>query len=188
MSVAGARLRDALSEVLEPAVFAHSHQASTDTSPVDPLLPGLPVRLQFSRLLLEHNLQMEALDVLSTVREEDSLEVEGAYLEGWAWHLRAEALVADPTLLDKEKAERGPPAEGEDEDDDAPLSADECFSESLRCLLECAKLFGEQDYPDQGIGAHLQELLNGLQARGVQPAVAEEAAAGEGEDEDVEMA
>lgn len=154
------------------------------------MLPGLPARLQFARLLLEHQLHMEALDVLSTVREEDSLEVEGAYLEGWAWHLRAEALMEDPTLLAKEKQ-----AAGNDDDDDAPLSADECFSESLRCLLECAKLFTEQDYPDEGIGGHLNELLAGLKERGVQPAVQPEvpegADEGEWEDEadgDVQMA
>lgn len=150
------------------------------------MLPGLPARLQFARLLLEHQLHMEALDILSTVREEDSLEVEGAYLEGWAWHLRGEALAEDPSILEREKA-------AADDEADAPLSADECFSESLRCLLECAKLFAEQDYPDEGIGGHLNELLTGLKERGVQPAVQEEVdeTQGEWEDEadgDVQMA
>jgi hypothetical protein len=150
------------------------------------MLPGLPARLQFARLLLEHQLHMEALDVLSTVREEDSLEVEGAYLEGWAWHLRAQALLEDPSILDKEAAAALAEAESP-EDVEAPLSADECFSESLRCLLECAKLFAEQDYPDEGIGGHLNELLAGLKERGVQPAVQEEV---DEDDEggDVEMA
>lgn len=142
---------------------------------VDPLLPALPARLQFARLLLEHQLHMEALDVLSTVREEDSLQVEGAYLEGWAWHLRAEALLEDPSILEREKTKA---IGDEQEEEDAPMSADECFSESMRCLLECAKLFAEQEYPDEGIGAHAQELLNGLQERGVQPAVTEEAPEG----------
>jgi hypothetical protein len=144
--------------------------------------------LQFARLLLEHHLHMEVLDVLSTVREEDSLEVEGAYLEGWAWHLRAEALLADPSILEREKAEAAAAAAGNPEDDqpEPPLTADECFSESLRCLLECAKLFAEQDYPDQGIGGHLNELLVGLKERGVEPAVQEEVDAAEGGD-DVQM-
>lgn len=127
------------------------------------MLPELPARLQFARLLLEHQLHMEALDVLSTAREEDSLEVEAAYLEGWTWYLRAEALLEDPSLLKKAS-----------EDDDEPLTAEECFSEGFRCLLECAKLFTEQDYPDEGIGSHVQELISNLQQKGVQPAVAEE--------------
>lgn len=128
------------------------------------MLPELPARLQFARLLLEHQLHMEALDVLSTAREEDSLEVEAAYLEGWAWFLRAEALLEDPSLLQKSRGE----------DDDEPLTADECFAESFRCLLECAKLFTEQEYPDEGIGGHVQELIASLEQRGVKPAVAEE--------------
>ncbi|WOO81451.1 putative assembly chaperone of rpl4 [Vanrija pseudolonga] len=149
--------------------------------PFDPMLPGLPVRLTFARLLLEHHLHLEALDILSTVREEDSLEVEGAYLEGWAYHLRGEAVEADPTLLAA--------ASNDDNDEDKPLTVAENYAESMRALLEAAKLFTEQEYPDEGIGAHIQELLKGLEARGVQPAVNEEAeddAADEGGWEDVE--
>lgn len=136
------------------------------------MLPPLPVRLQFARLLLEQGLHMEALDVITTGREEDSLEVESAYLEGWTWHLRAEALLEEPS---KSWADM--------DDDDEPMNADECFAESLRALLECAKLFTEQDYPDEGIGSHLQELITGLQKRGVKPAV-HEVQDGEGEGEE----
>jgi hypothetical protein len=58
----------------------------------------------------------------------------------------------------------------------------------MRALLESTKLFGEQEYPDEGIGAHLKELLEGLEKKGVRPAVVEEEEVGEGgEDwEDVE--
>ncbi|TXT13703.1 hypothetical protein VHUM_01070 [Vanrija humicola] len=146
--------------------------------PFDPMLPGLPVRLTFVRLLLEHHLHLEALDILSTAREEDSLEVEAAYLEGWAYHLRGEAVEADPKLLEVAA-----------DDEDKPLTAAENYSESMRALLEAAKIFTEQEYPDEGIGAHIQELLKGLEARGVQPAVNEEVeddAAEEGGWEDVE--
>lgn len=135
----------------------------TELTTVDPLLPPLPVRLAFSRLLLEQNMHLEALDILATVREEDSLEVEAAYLEGWTWHLRAETLLETPQ---RDWADM--------DDDDEPMNADECFAESLRALLECRKLFEEQEYPDQGIGGHLQELIAGLEKRGVRPAVHEE--------------
>ncbi|CAK9779955.1 hypothetical protein CC85DRAFT_287636 [Cutaneotrichosporon oleaginosum] len=144
--------------------------------PFDPMLPPLPVRLQFTRLLLEHGLHMEALDVITTGREEDSLEVESAYLEGWTWHLRADAL------------EEAPPQNWADMDDDEePMNADECYAESLRALLEAAKLFTEQEYPDEGIGSHLQELIQGLQKRGVKPAV-HAVEDEEEEDGDVDMA
>ncbi|GMK57142.1 hypothetical protein CspeluHIS016_0309820 [Cutaneotrichosporon spelunceum] len=143
--------------------------------PFDPMLPPLPVRLQFTRLLLEHELHMEALDVITTGREEDSLEVESAYLEGWTWHLRAQAL------------EEAPLQNWADMDGDGePMSADECYAEALSALLEAAKLFTEQDYPDEGIGSHLQELIGVLQNRGIKPAV--HAIEDEAEDDgDVEM-
>ena len=119
-------------------------------------------------------------------------------MEGWAWYLRAEALAADPSLL---KAPKPAAAEGieEDEADDGAESmpAEACLSESMRALLECAQLFAEQDYPDEGIGAHVKELLEVLEKKGVQPAVVDEneenGAGDEGwedveEVEDVEMA
>jgi hypothetical protein len=54
------------------------------------------------------------------------------------------------------------------------LTADECLSESMRSLLECANLFTEQDYEDEGIGKHVAELLDELKKKGVEPAEPEE--------------
>ncbi|WWC73063.1 uncharacterized protein I206_107028 [Kwoniella pini CBS 10737] len=147
--------------------------------PFDPILPALPVRLALSRLLLEHSFHLEALDILSTVREEDSLNIEGAYLEGWALYLRAEAIKENPTLLTTV-----PPAvEGEEPEE--PISAEECLSESMRSLIECAKMYEDQNYEDEGIGSHIAELLEELEKKGVVPAIHEEE---EDEDGDVEMA
>jgi uncharacterized membrane-anchored protein YjiN (DUF445 family) len=129
---------------------------------VDEDLPALPARLLLSRLLLEHTLHIPALEILTTVREEDSLNVEGAYLEGWAFDLRAEALRENPSELKSEE-------EGFER-----LTADECMSESMRSLLECANLFTEQDYEDEGIGKHVAELLEELTKKGVKPAEPEE--------------
>ena len=113
-------------------------------------------------------MQLPALDVLATVREEDSLNVEGAYLEGWAFHLRAETLQAEqPTNGDTNAATV------DEEGGVEKLTAGECLSESMTSLLECAKLFSEQEYPDEGIGKHVQELLEDLEKKGVKPAVDE---------------
>ncbi|WVR09032.1 hypothetical protein IAU60_006092 [Kwoniella sp. DSM 27419] len=144
--------------------------------PFDPTLPALPARLALCRLLLEHSQHLEALDIISVVREEDTLNVEGAYLEGWALYLRAEAIKENPALLQVE-----PPQEGEEPEE--PLSIEECLSEAMRSLIECARLYADQDYLDEGIGAHVAELLEDLEKRGVQPALHEE----EDEDGDVEM-
>lgn len=147
-------------------------------------MPALPSRLTLIRLMLEHSLHLEALSLITTAREEDSLEVESAYLEGWTWYLRAEAIEQDSTLLK-------PSSGNEEEDGPETIPAGECFSEGMRALIECGKLFAEQDYPDEGIGSHVQELLQKLQERGVIPAIEEEEAqdvtAG-GDWEDVEMA
>lgn len=121
--------------------------------------------------------------------------MEAAYLEGWAWHLRAEALEENPSLRAQPQA-AGSGNEAADEDGPETMSADECFSEAMGALLETAKLFAEQDYPDDGIGSHTADLLEGLQKKGVQPAMPEEEDEGMGgEDEgawedvaDVEMA
>lgn len=134
--------------------------------PVDESLPALPARLLLSRLLLEHALHIPALEILGTVREEDTLNVEGAYLEGWAFHLRAEVLQQGTSG----KLEAG---DGEEEGLDR-LTAEECLSESMRSLLECANLFTEQDYEDEGIGKHVAELLEELEKKGVKPAEPEE--------------
>lgn len=131
--------------------------------PVDTTLPALPARLHLTRLLLEYSLHLPALDVLSTIREEDSLLVEGAYLEGWAMYLRAEAVETEPSGPTKTERIDG-------EEDENELTPDEYCSESMRALLECAKMFTEQDHPDEGIGAHVKELLGILEKKGVKPA------------------
>jgi hypothetical protein len=161
--------------------------------PVDPTLPSLPARLNLARQLLEHSLHLEALDTITTAREEDELNVEAAYLEGWAWFLRAEAILENPSLqvvLPPKTESR--PARGEveaemegdndtvEEDEESGpenMSPEECFAESMRALVETAKLYSEQEYPDEGIGAHTAGLLEGLEKRGVKPAILEEAVA-----------
>lgn len=60
------------------------------------------------------------------------------------------------------------------------------MSESMRSLLECANLFTEQDYEDEGIGKHVAELLDELKKKGVEPAEPEEEEEGEEGDWEVE--
>ncbi|ADV23071.1 hypothetical protein I305_03681 [Cryptococcus gattii E566] len=149
--------------------------------PFDPILPPLPARLALARLLLEHHEHLAALDIVSTVREEDTLNVEGAYLEGWALYLRAEALIENPALIRADPAPTSTPGE-EPEEPEEPMSAAECLSEAMRSLIECAKLYADEDYLDEGIGAHVAELLEELEKKGVTPAMNDVE-----DDEDVEM-
>jgi hypothetical protein len=65
--------------------------------------------------------------VVETIRAEDELDVEGAYLEGWCWYLRGEA------------AEGGDNAEGKVEERDEAeekVSKEECWTEAMGSLLE----------------------------------------------------
>lgn len=118
------------------------------------------------------------------------MEVESAYLEGWAWYLRAKALAEGTETEPSEKPALAPGSEGADEEDKGPedLNPAECMSESMRALIECAALYEEQGYPDEGIGAHVAELLEEMKEKGVVPNIQdeEEGEGGEGW-EDVKM-
>lgn len=119
------------------------------------------------------------------------MEVESAYLEGWAYYLRAKALEeAGASAAPEPGVAKMEGGEGEDDKDLEDMSGAECLAESFRALIECAKLFEDQEYPDEGIGGHVGELLDELKERGVVPALVDVGEEEEGEGaawEDVEM-
>lgn len=90
-------------------------------------LPTIPTRHLLTRLLLEHHQYVQALRVNDSVRREDELEVEGCYLEGWAWYCRGEAIEAG----DEDGAKETLPEE------DALPSKNECWTEALSSFIEC---------------------------------------------------
>jgi len=111
-------------------------EASVDTED-EPVgrdrLPSIPTRHLLTRLLLEHHQYVQALRVNDSVRREDELEVEGCYLEGWAWYCRGEAIEAG----DEEGAKETLPEE------DALPSKNECWTEALSSFMECASVSSE---------------------------------------------
>ncbi|RXK38994.1 hypothetical protein M231_03724 [Tremella mesenterica] len=211
LSLASIRMSQQRTEEAETVVMG-LYDEIKEKQPFDESLPALPVRLNLTRQLLEHHLHLPALDIVQTIREEDSLNVEGAYLEGWALYLRGEALSSSrpqqpetsPHSLNaipshgidprsSNIAGNVPKVGMEDIDVEDGLKGneevwstpEECFSEAMRSLMECAKLYEEQEYLDEGIGAHVAELLEGLDKKGVKPA--EEEWEDEDDAEDVEM-
>ncbi|EIW67091.1 hypothetical protein TREMEDRAFT_34391, partial [Tremella mesenterica DSM 1558] len=168
LSLASIRMSQQRTEEAETVVMG-LYDEIKEKQPFDESLPALPVRLNLTRQLLEHHLHLPALDIVQTIREEDSLNVEGAYLEGWALYLRGEALSSN----------------GLKGNEEVWSTPEECFSEAMRSLMECAKLYEEQEYSDEGIGSHVAELLEGLDKKGVKPA--EEEWEDEDDAEDVEM-
>lgn len=102
-------------------------------NPVVRDLPSIPTRHLLTRLLLEHHQYVQALRVNDSVRREDELEVEGCYLEGWAWYCRGEAIEAG----DEEGAKEKLP-----EEETLP-SKNECWTEALSSFMECASVSRE---------------------------------------------
>lgn len=97
-------------------------------------LPAIPTRHLLTRLLLEHHFYVEALRVNDSVRSEDELDVEGCYLEGWAWYCRGEAIEAG----EQDGAQDKLPEE------DALPSKAECWTEALGSLKECVSVSPER--------------------------------------------
>lgn len=97
------------------------------------MTPPLPTRLALTRLQLELELYTEALEVLRGIREEDEEDVEGAYLEGWAWYLRGEK-AGEAGLLESSSDL----AEGEE----AVPGKKECWEEARESLSVCEIVSG----------------------------------------------
>jgi len=153
-------------------VVAASSEGSIDK------LPPIPTRMTLVRLLLEYSLFNRALKVVETIRSEDELDVEGAYLEGWCWFLRGEAV------------EGGEDAEGkveEREEGEEKVSKEDCWTEAMGSLLEAQSLHQEHSHPDEGILSHIAELLPVLEAAGIEVPVEEEGEDEDEEGEDVDM-
>ncbi len=95
--------------------------------------PPIPTRHLLSRSLLEHDLYTSALRVIDTIRNEDELDVEGCYLEGWAWYCRGEALGAEGDEAEKVKQD----SKIHDDELGDELSKELCWVEALASLTEC---------------------------------------------------
>lgn len=140
------------------SALAQSIELWKDLDPDDPKVPDYSNRISLSRLLMDAEMENEALEVLEGLIGENDESVEAWYLGGFCSHLCAE----------KRKA-----------------SGDEKLATSLlrisRDWLEnCLKRCAEQEYEDERLMDHAQELLKELNAT-LGPAV-------EGEDDDWEDA
>ncbi|KAF2089130.1 hypothetical protein K490DRAFT_38359 [Saccharata proteae CBS 121410] len=112
----------------------------SDLEPEDPKVPDFPTRISLARLLMESELEEEAIDVLERLVLEDDSSVEAWYLGGWGLHLMAE----------KKK-------QAEDEDTVKAL-----FKASRHWLLNSLKLYQMVEYEDDRLKDHAVELVEGL--------------------------
>ncbi|KAL2109035.1 hypothetical protein VUR80DRAFT_3041 [Thermomyces stellatus] len=104
----------------------------------DMRVPEFASRVSLARLLMEVEMESEAMWVLERLIVEDDESVETWYLGGWCQYICGE------------KASGA--SEGE--------SKESAWRASRRWLNQCLKLFAAQDYEDERLGEHAKELVD----------------------------
>ncbi|KAF2842400.1 hypothetical protein M501DRAFT_998683 [Patellaria atrata CBS 101060] len=121
-----------------------------DLDPEDPAVPAFPTRISLARLLMEVEMEEDAIEVLERLVAEDDSSVESWYLGGWCLHL----------LADKRKGNvngSGPSdLEGKDTATKSILHA------SREWTQNCLKLYQVLEYEDERLREHALELLEDL--------------------------
>lgn len=148
-----------------------------DLPPESPLVPDFPTRVSLARLLMEADMDVEALEVLERLVSEDDSSVEVWYLGGWGLYIMGE------------KQKNGEVKTTTDDGNSWEVS----WISSRQWLNHSLRLFKQQDYEDERLGEHAKELLAALETElGGESAYDEEGDgddwADEGSDDDEEMA
>ncbi|KAI6780166.1 uncharacterized protein J7T54_000072 [Emericellopsis cladophorae] len=118
-----------------------------EKDPLDPAVPEFPERISLARLLLEVEMEEEALRVIQRLTSDDDQSVEAWYLGGWCLFIIGEK------MRDGKHDAR---ANGE---------ADEwksVWTSSRQWLAMCLKLYEAQEYEDERLGQHAVELFENI--------------------------
>jgi len=127
------------------SALRRSMELWTDLDPDEDDVPDFATRVSLSRLLMEAELEDEAMVVLERLALEDDTSVEACYLGGWCLHLLAGK--------DGDKVNGG---DGEKEDMDT-------LHASRKWLLNTIRLYDLQQYEDTNLRQHTDELLQNLE-------------------------
>lgn len=146
--------------------------------PNHPDVPEFPTRIALARLLMETELEDEALSVLERLVTDDDTSVEAWYLGGWCLYITGE----------KQKTTAAKPWNEGVKDIDEWKGL---WKSSRQWLTQCMKLFDMQEYEDERLGEHAKELLANINNEIGEPAEGEledweDPSDGEGDD-DAEM-
>ncbi|EEP80525.1 hypothetical protein UREG_05367 [Uncinocarpus reesii 1704] len=130
------------------AALARSLDLWRDLPPDHPRVPDFPVRVSLSRLLMEAEMEIEALKVLERMILEDDQSIETWYLGGWCQY-----------LLGKKGREQatGSPSEAAAEQQRATLLS------SRSWLRQGLKLYDMIQYEDTRLKEHALELVQELE-------------------------
>ena len=137
-TLASIRLSQVRTEDAKSALTRSMHLWG-DLDPDDPKVPDFSTRISLSRLLMEAEMEDEAIEVLERLIGENDSSVEAWYLGGWCLHLLAE----------KQKAK----------DSDTATSL---LRASRDWLENCLKLYTVVEYEDERLREHAEELLKSL--------------------------
>lgn len=148
------------------AALERSMELWVDLPPEDPGVPDFPTRVGLARLLMECEMEAEAVEVADRLTTDDDESVESWYLGGFGHY----------TLGEKSKAES-----------EESWKREWVFARQW--LTQCLKLFEAQEYEDERLGEHAKDLLATVNAAvGDLPDIEEEDWEDAGdEDEDEEM-
>ncbi|KAL7914630.1 hypothetical protein GGI35DRAFT_153104 [Trichoderma velutinum] len=119
-----------------------------DLPPEHPSVPEFPTRVSLARLLMETEMQEQALSVLERLVTDDDSSVEVWYLGGWCLY------VAGEKLREAKPQQNG--TEGTIEEWKAT------WGYSRKWLTQSLKLYELQEYEDDRLGEHAVELLQSI--------------------------
>ncbi|KAH6636734.1 hypothetical protein F5144DRAFT_568514 [Chaetomium tenue] len=115
----------------------------SDLAPEDPAVPPFPSRVSLVRLLIEVDMEKEAIEVTERLIAEDDRSVEVLYLGGYAKYISGEKLMAQGQSSDAEAGKA-------------------FWRSSRKWLTQCLKVFKQEEYEDERLGEHAQDLLNSI--------------------------
>ncbi|KXL51622.1 hypothetical protein M433DRAFT_59894 [Acidomyces richmondensis BFW] len=114
-----------------------------DLDPEDSAIPDFATRISLSRLLMEADMEEEAMAVLQRLVMDDDQSVEAWYLGGWCQYLIAEKLRPESEACQYDVAMRG----------------------SRNWLKMTLKLYTQLNYEDQRLHDHAKELVAELDCK-----------------------
>jgi len=131
------------------SALSRSLELWKDLPPEDPNVPDFPSQISLTRLLMEVQMETEALEVLERLVLEDDESVEAWYLGGWCLYLLAE----------KEKEQ---PTASTDSDQSSSDRRHDYMLASRIWLKRSLKLYVKIEYEDERLKDHAIELIQEL--------------------------
>ncbi|KAK4105982.1 hypothetical protein N658DRAFT_490590 [Parathielavia hyrcaniae] len=156
-TVANVRISQARTEEAQEAL-KRSLGLWVDLTPEDPGVPPFPARVSLVRLLIEVDMEEQAREVTGRLVSEDDRSVEALYLGSYSRYRLGEKL-----------KNQGQPSDAE--------TWKALWRSSRKWLTRCLKVFKQEEYEDERLREHANELLESIKSELGEPAE-------DGEDED----